>query len=152
MKSGRNALLVLVLLLSFIGLADSWYLAQSAIEGSELSCSIGAGLDGCNVVAESEYSRVLGIPLALYGVGFYGLAFVAGALLFVRRERFLYQALLALGGFGFVASLYFLFLQLFIIKATCIYCLVSLVVATILCFVAYRLFKRHAPARLAVVA
>lgn len=150
--SGRNALLALVMLLAFVGLADSWYLAQSAMEGSELSCSIGAGLDGCNIVAESEYSRVLGIPLALYGVGFYGLAFVVGALLFVRRERILHQVLLALGGFGFLASLYFLFLQLFVIRATCVYCLLSLVVATLLCLVSYRLYKRYAPPRLAVVA
>lgn len=150
--SAKNALLSLVLLLSFIGLADSWYLAESAMEGSSLSCSIGAGLDGCNIVAESEFSRVFGVPLALYGVGFYGLAFVVAALLFFAQSRFLYLALLALGGFGFAASLYFLYLQLFVIRATCIYCILSLVVATLLCLVSYRLFKRHAPPRLAVVA
>lgn len=137
-------------MLAFLGIADSWYLAQSAMDGAPLVCNIGS-LDGCNTVAQSEYSRIFGIPLALYGVGFYALLFALGSLLFVYSTRFIYRAVLVLTSFGVIASVYFLFLQLFVIKATCIYCLASLVIAIFLCSVAVVLWRRFSPPHLVVV-
>jgi len=141
----RSVLIALVLVFSFLGLADSWYLFQSAVTDTALSCEIGAGLDGCNTVAESPYSYLLGVPLALYGVGFYALLFVLAAGLFFLPRRLLYDAVYALGIFGAVASLAFLFVQFALIKAFCIYCIASAVFAFLIFFAAHRLRKRFAP-------
>lgn len=143
----RTALLALLLVLTFLGLADAWYLADSALTGSALACSISglAALSGCNQVAQSAYSQFLGVPLALYGVGFYAVLFVIAAVLFASPIRLLYRAAIALGVIGFLLSLYFVFLQVFVIKALCIYCLASMVIALLIFFVTLRLWKRFAP-------
>ncbi len=149
-EMNRTTLVWLLLIMAFIGIADSWYLAQSALEGASLVCNIGA-LDGCNTVAKSAYSKVWGIPLAVYGVAFYGLLFVVGALLLSIRTRILYIGALVLSGLGALASLYFLYLQLFVIEAVCIYCLISLGTAVLSLIAACVLWKKFAPPALVVV-
>jgi uncharacterized membrane protein len=137
----RSVLLALVLALSFLGIADSWYLFQSAVTDTALTCDIGAGLDGCNIVAQSPYSQFLGIPLALYGVGFFALVFAVGGALFLAHARLLQKGLLALAAFGAAASLMFVYIQFFLIKALCIYCLLSAGITFVLLFIAWKLAK-----------
>ncbi len=139
----NRGLLVLICALSFLGIADSWYLYQSAVTDTALSCDIGAGLDGCNIVAQSAYSKLLGIPVALYGVGFFALMFALAALLLVRPTRGLQKALMALSVVGVVASAVFVFIQVALIKALCVYCILS---AVIVAGIAYAAWKVQKPA------
>lgn len=143
----RTTLLWLVLALSFIGVADTWYLAYSALTDTALSCGINV-IDGCNTVAQSEYSRLLGIPLGLYGVAFYVLTFILAAVLLAAPKRILAKGLYALSGIGLVFSLYFLGLQVFVIKALCVYCLVSIALSLLNFAFAYQIqsaFRREIP-------
>ena len=136
------ATLVAVLLLSFLGLADSWYLADSALSGGELTCSI-AGLDGCNAVADSPYSNPFGLPLSLYGAVFYAVLFTLAAVALLLPSRRLYGALLAFGTLGSAASVYFLFVQVVLIEAVCVYCLLSALVTFMLFGLTLWLFRRR---------
>lgn len=138
----------LLLVLSFIGIADSWYLYQSAVTDTALSCDIGAGLNGCNIVAQSPYSQLFGVPLALYGVGFFALVFVFGALLYALPNPLLRKGLLAVSAIGAAASAVFLFIQFALIKALCIYCLLSAILSFTLLYLAWRLQVRRFPASL----
>ena len=52
------------------------------------------------------------------------------------------RILFILGAFGFVASLYFLYLQYFVIVAFCIYCITSATIATLLFFGSWMLASR----------
>lgn len=141
----RTILITLLLVLAFLGLADSWYLFQSAITDTALTCNIGAAFDGCNIVAQSPYSHIFGIPLALFGVGFYALLFVLIALIAVFPVRLLYRVVFLLTLAGVLASVVFVFVQLVLIKALCVYCIASAGI-TLLSFIgAHRLFKRFAP-------
>ncbi|MEK7100802.1 MAG: vitamin K epoxide reductase family protein, partial [Patescibacteria group bacterium] len=97
---GATPLSVVLLVLSFLGLADAWYLTASAVNHTALSCDLGAVLDGCNIVAKSDYSFFMGLPLALYGVLFYVLVFVLAAAVLVVPAKLFYQGLLALGAVG----------------------------------------------------
>lgn len=134
-----------MLVLSFLGIADSWYLYQSAATDTALSCDIGGGLDGCNIVAQSPYSQFMGLPLALYGVAFFSVLFVLSMALHVAHTRSLYRALYVLSLFGAAASFVFLFIQFALIKAICIYCIASAGIAFALCVVSRLLWKRFAP-------
>lgn len=147
----RSLLVALILVLSFLGIADSWYLYQSAVTDTALSCDIGGGLDGCNIVAQSEYSHIFGIPLALYGVGFFALMFVLAALLIVVDTRRIYQALLTLSVAGVAASAVFVLIQFFLIKAICIYCIASAGIALLLLWASRVLKNRFSPVKLATV-
>jgi uncharacterized membrane protein len=141
----RTLLLVSLLVLAFMGLADSWYLFQSAVSDTALTCDIGAAFDGCNVVAQSPYSYIFGVPLALFGVAFYALIFVLVALVAVLPVRMLYRIVFLLTLAGVLASVVFVLIQVVLIKAICIYCMASAGI-TLLSFVSARsLLKRFAP-------
>lgn len=129
----KRAGVILILFLAFCGLADSAYLTQHETTNTPLICNI-QNLSGCNTVAQSPYSKVLGIPLAEYGIFFYAIVFALSALELVIFDRLLRRVLQALAAFGVLASLYFTFLQIFVIGALCAYCLGSAVI-TLLIFV-----------------
>jgi uncharacterized membrane protein len=122
---------VLILFLAFFGLADSAYLAQNALSGTPLICDI-QSLSGCNTVAASEYSRIFGIPLAEFGVLLYSIIFVLAALELVLFDRFLRRVLQVVSGIGAAVSLYYAFIQVFVIGAFCIYCFASSVTAILI--------------------
>lgn len=140
----KHPLVAALLTLSFLGIADSWYLAHSALTGSPLACSIN-GLSGCNVVAQSVYSHLFGIPLGVYGLAFYGLMFIISALLLLLSSRLAHLLLVIFGTIGFVASAIFLGIQFFLIKALCIYCLASAGIALLVFILSFWLWKRFTP-------
>ena len=115
---------VLILLLAFFGLADSLYLTQQELSGTPLICNI-ENLSGCNTVASSQYSHIFGIPLAEFGVLFYAVLFILAALELVIFDRLVRRALQVLALIGVLSSIYFTFVQVFLIGAFCIYCFAS---------------------------
>ena len=117
------------LIVSFIGFLDSSYLTVQHYRGEPPSCAI---FTGCETVASSKYAVVGPIPLALLGLLYYLAIFILTVAYFdTKKERLLLlAALLTIA--GFLASLYFVYLQLFVIKAICLYCIISAVSSTIL--------------------
>ena len=122
---------VAILLLAFCGLADATYLTQNELTSTPLLCNI-QNLSGCNIVTNSAYSRVLGVPVAELGLAFYALIFIIAALEIFLLDSRLRRALQALSLLGIIVSLYSLFLQIFVIKAFCIYCLASALVMLVI--------------------
>ncbi len=137
----KNLLLSALILLTFLGVADSAYLAEKALTGSALTCSI-KGLEGCNVVAQSVYSHLFGIPLGVYGIGFYGVMFVLAILALKAPRKFVHDALAAIGVLGLLASSVFIGIQIFLIKALCIYCLASGAISLFACVVSVALWRK----------
>lgn len=126
-----------MLVVAILGIVNALYLAWAAMMGSAPTCFLNSG---CDIVAASPQSRVFGIPLANFGVLFYTM--IAGFSLwgFVSREAPAVQYVLPLSALGFLLSLYFLYLQAFVIHAYCEYCLFSLFDATVLFLLALYLW------------
>ncbi|MDP3958122.1 MAG: vitamin K epoxide reductase family protein [bacterium] len=122
-------LLIIIAIAALFGIADSAYLSYAALRDLPLPCTL---LDGCNEVARSPYSKVFGVPLALYGLLFYaavgGLALAALA----SPRRVLLSLIKFFALLGFLLSIYFTYLQAVKINAFCIYCLASAAFATII--------------------
>jgi len=117
------------LIISFIGFLDASYLVVQHYRGEPPSCAI---FTGCETVAESKYAMVGPIPLALLGLLYYLAIFILTVAYFdTKKERLLLLAVL-LTATGFLASLYFVYLQLFVIKAICLYCMISAASSTAL--------------------
>ncbi|KKS01475.1 MAG: hypothetical protein UU54_C0004G0023 [Candidatus Yanofskybacteria bacterium GW2011_GWA2_41_22] len=117
-----NWVIFALIAVSLIGLADSSYLAAKHYLGSPINCSI---FNGCEVVTTSPYSVILGVPVALFGVLYY-FSFLLLTILYLdsKNEKTLeFAARFSI--VGVAASIWFLFLQIFIIKALCLYCLIS---------------------------
>ncbi len=124
---------IFILFFAFFGMADSAYLTQHELSGTPLLCNIG-NLSGCNVVASSQYSHIFGIPLAEFGILFYSVIFVLAALEIVLFDQLLRRALQALSFIGLLSSIYFTFVQIFLIGAFCVYCFAS-ALTTLLIFI-----------------
>ena len=115
---------VIILALAFCGIADSAYIAQNELHGAPLLCTT-QNLSGCNTVASSPYARLFGVPVAEYGVFFYGVVFVLAALELALFDQLLRRVLQGVALVGVAASLYFTVVQVYFIGAFCTYCSVS---------------------------
>lgn len=93
----------------------------------ELSCRIGS----CETVNSSPWAVFLGAPVAVWGVGFYVVTFavaIAGLQGRFAESRRLSLALVMLSGIGVVFSGWLTYLELFVIRAICQWCVVSAVI------------------------
>ncbi len=124
-----------VLILSVIGFLLSVYLTYlHYAEGQTAFCSQGSD---CDVVRQSGYSSMLGIPVALLGAVGYALIFWFSFVSISKRTGWLLLYTISLAGFVF--SLYLTYIELFVIKAICPYCVVSAIIMTaIFVIIAYR--------------
>lgn len=105
--------------LSLIGLAIAAYLALTRLSGGLPVCG---PLHGCETVALSSYSEILGIPVAFFGVGF-SVVLVGLAVAWWRTSD--RRALLGLYGLGLLGVLfvaYLTYLELVVIGAICVWC------------------------------
>lgn len=130
----------LLAILSFTGFLAAFYLTVEHLTGGPVNCIV---VSGCDKVLSSVYSEVFGIPVALFGAFYYLFVFSATLFfIFGHAEKFLKGALTATP-IGFLASLWFIFLQLFIINAICFYCMVSAFCSITMFLAAAFLFFRH---------
>ncbi|RJQ37121.1 vitamin K epoxide reductase family protein [Candidatus Parcubacteria bacterium] len=105
-----------------IGFLDAAYLAAKYFTGGPIACSV---LDGCDTVTKSAYAVPAGIPVAVLGVMFYASVLVL-ALVFRERRSVTIARLLAIAGaIGFLASVWLVSVQVFILDALCLYCILS---------------------------
>lgn len=133
---------IFILFLSFCGLADSMYLAQNETAGTPLLCNI-QGLSGCNIVAQSSYSHLFGIPLADYGILFFSILFVLAALELVLFDQLLRRVIQIAALGGFLASIVFMIIQVFLIGALCVYCTASAAITLIVLVTAWFIEPRR---------
>ena len=135
-----NWLLVFFPVLSAAGFIDATYLTIKHFLGTPIPCSI---LQGCEQVTNSPYSLIFGIPVALFGALYY-LAILLLAVIYIdSRKPSVLKLLACLTPFGFLASLWFVYLQIFVIKAICLYCMVSATTSTILFILGMCYLTRH---------
>ncbi|MBI4091132.1 vitamin K epoxide reductase family protein [candidate division WWE3 bacterium] len=115
--------------ISLIGIGISLYLTYVKLTNSRLLCGFGS----CELVQNSEYAAVFGVPMAMLGVVFY---FV----LFVLAYYFIYQALKAWVIMGSLFSFYLTYLEIAVIKALCFWCVISaaLVISSLLISYSYK--------------
>jgi dihydroorotate dehydrogenase subfamily 2 len=120
--------LTILVLIAFI---DTSYLTYKHFFEPYAICVVSIFGD-CGKVLDSEYSIVFGVPLALLGLVHYlYMAFLIQAVraigdMIYKRLLFIQSAI------GFILSMYFVYLQFFIIKSLCQYCLLSALISTII--------------------
>ena len=112
--------------LATFGIGVATYIAIADSGGGSPVCI--AGGHGCQTVAESTYSHLAGVNIAIFGIGGY-VVLLACALL--RGDAFRMTGfVVSLIGFGY--SLYLTYLEFFTIDAICQWCVASAVLMTLL--------------------
>ncbi|OGY39248.1 MAG: hypothetical protein A2418_00155 [Candidatus Brennerbacteria bacterium RIFOXYC1_FULL_41_11] len=145
MQKKKIFFLILIVLGSIIGLFDVGYLSMLEWQGKNSSaCDLG-GLN-CNAVLTSQYSKLFNIPLAYWGLAYYLVLFI---LIVVYldfsaiggKHQKIFQAIGLMLWVGFGVSSVLLYLQAFVLKAFCLYCLIS-EIAIVIMIIGY-LVARH---------
>src|SRR5215218_7508302 len=119
----------LTALVALVGLVDASYLTIEHLSGRNVRCML---VSGCDEVLQSGYATVAGhVPVASLGALAYFVVFSLAtlALFGYAGTRRLIPAVVAL---MFLATLWFVYLQAFVIRAYCVYCLLSAAVTTTL--------------------
>jgi uncharacterized membrane protein len=115
-------------LLSLLGLADALYLTIEHVTGQSVRCTI---LAGCSAVLSSPYAVVAGIPLAAVGAAAYFTVFSL-IVLTLFGYGIAGKLLVPVVGAMFLVSLWLIYLQAFVIREFCQYCLLSALITTTL--------------------
>ena len=105
--------------LDLFGLAVASYLSIVELGGGVPVCG---PVRGCETVAHSQYSRIGGVPVAVFGVGLSLVLLVAALGWWRSGDRRLLATHYGLSLVGVTFELYFTFLQVFVIDAICIWC------------------------------
>ncbi len=113
---------------SLIGLADAIYLTVEHLSGRSVRCTI---VSGCSEVLSSPYASVRGIPLAAIGACAYFTVFSL-ATLAAFGYRGMGKLLTLTVGAMFLITLWLLYLQAFVIRHFCQFCLLSALIITTL--------------------
>ena len=124
----RIILYTVAAVVSLAGLADATYLTVQALTGETLSCG---GSPDCFRVLGSSYARVAGMPVAAFGTLAYFSVFsfaTFAAFGYARARTFLILTVAVM----FLATLWFLSVQAFLLHAFCRYCLFSAAVTFLL--------------------
>lgn len=142
--SGDRLLFVLIAILSLAGVIDSGisvqrHFAQSATRYCDFSQKF-----SCDIVNRSEYSTVLGIPVAVIGVAGYAVLFALSTFFRSTEQSrdWLWGA--ALAGLGF--ALYLTYIEAYVLTTWCILCLISLALIALISLLAGLLKARSSRA------
>jgi uncharacterized membrane protein len=129
-----------MLVCAFIGMAIAFYDVYMIYTGQLLWCP--PPIDGCNTVAYSPHGRIYGVPIGYFGLIFYLIMFVLAVLLaFGSSSHGLRLAALLYTAIGVSGSIGFMYLDITLIRAFCIYCLISAVLTLLLLLSAIAYFK-----------
>jgi len=113
---------------AFVGFIDASYLTINNIMNGFTPCSL---TEGCEVVTSSVYSTIWGVPISAIGVVFYLSALILVLMYLLNGIKSALSVLFYISTVAFLVSLGLVFIQLFILKAICLYCMVSALTSTV---------------------
>lgn len=114
---------------ALIGFVDATYLTIKNIRGESIECSL---TYGCNTVTSSIYAEIFGIPVALFGAIYYLSVILLSVFFLDKKKEYTLYIISKLTWIGLIASAYFIFIQAFVLRAWCQYCIVSAITSTLL--------------------
>ena len=110
----------IVVALALVGLGVAGYMTALKLGGTQaFLCRDGSG---CDIVQASRYSVLAGVPTAMWGAGIYLAIAVLAAMPRTARR---WHAAFMLASSAVAFSLYLTYISIFVIGATCLYCLAS---------------------------
>ena len=132
-----NILILLYILFATLGLLDSSYLTIKHYSAQPLACGF---LNGCDIVTTSKYSSILGIPIALLGIFYYSFLALISIIYLANRNRLIVNTIFILNTITILIYGILIYIQAFLLKAFCTYCLISAIVSFLLFIVGTILF------------
>jgi len=133
---------------ALLGFVDATYLTVEHYRGVVPPCTTA----GCEIVLTSEYSVLFGVPTALFGSVYYFLILLASFIYIESRHggggirsvhNLVAKYAFLMTSVGFVMSAWFTYLQMFVIKSYCMYCLISAGLSTTLFLMSLYFLRKY---------
>jgi len=138
MKISRG-LSFIFLFFALVGFLDATYLTAQHFLGKVPPCLV---TEGCSTVLTSKWSEIMGVPVSLIGAIYYVVILLL-TIAFLSSGKKIFLALAIYGTWvGFAASIWFVGLQVFVIKDICFYCMISAFSSTLLFITGLILLKK----------
>ena len=147
LAEARTSVLACFFIVAVLGFADAAFLTAEHYRGVIPPCSTA----GCELVLTSQYSSLFGVPTSLLGALYY-LAVALGAFMYLESKHgsgkvaahhsFILKWTFIATVLGFLMSVWFVYLQLFIIPSICPYCMGSALTSTMLFITAIAMLRR----------
>lgn len=125
------------IVIKLIGLLTLWngllYTYLLFLHYANVPCSV--NWDWCDIVNKSSYSELFWIPVALLWIIWMFIQFAISLFLIFyakKQSGILLKILMGMSVFGMWFWIYLIFVQAFILKSWCIYCLISDVILFII--------------------
>jgi uncharacterized membrane protein len=125
-----------IITLSFCGFILAGYIHNTKQKKKKLICPLRSN---CETVIRSDYSKILGIPVEVLGVLYYGLIFAAHVAVLILGSVIPYATpvLFGLSLCSALFSVYLVSIQAFVIRQWCTWCLCSAFVSLLICAFSY---------------
>ena len=134
---------LLLVIFSLLGISDAGYLTYEKFSGIIPPCTT---TFQCETVLTSKYASIGPVPLSVFGLIYYLFIFTLSVLLFVdfkfdrapatKRTILRYtsplELLIVFSSGGILFSAYLIFIMAVILKAWCLYCLLSAATSSLL--------------------
>lgn len=114
---------------AILGFLDAAWLTVAHYLQVPIPCGL---VQGCDIVTTSAYSEILGVPVALLGALYYLAVIVLTIIALEKQNAAILRHTSHFTWAGFIASLYFVGLQLFVLRAICLWCMASAITSTTL--------------------
>ena len=137
-RTSTKWIYIVAAVLALVGLTDALYLTVKHMSGQTVPCSV---TGGCEEVLTSSYAVIAGIPLAGLGAAGYFSAFSL-SILAAFGYRSAAKLLLPLVGTMVLVSAWLFYLQAFVIRAFCQFCLLSAGITIALAIVVFLAWKK----------
>jgi len=119
---------LLFVILPFLGLFDSGYVTYEIFADRVPVCTPPFQ---CAAFLQNDWAYIAGLPLSVYGFIFYTIVLALAIMNFLEIKN-VKKALRGLATFGFLFALYVTVLMAFVVKYWCLWCLVSVIILSIL--------------------
>src|SRR6202453_4537487 len=130
----HRALYAAIAILALAGMAvSSVSLQRHYAKSASAFCDFGERFN-CDIVNRSEYSSLMGIPVAGIGIAGYGALFVLATVYRSRAETRVRLLLAAAAGFAF--ALYLTYVEGYVLETWCLLCLSSLALVAVITILA----------------
>jgi len=130
--------------LSVLGLLVAGYMTYVEVTHTEAVCG---PVGDCNTVQQSRYATLFGVlPIGVLGLIGYVAILISWALLNYGPKKWhslTAQAIWGMALFGTLFSIYLTYLEPFVIGATCIWCLTSAILITLLLWASTDIFSKY---------
>lgn len=122
--------IAILYLCGVIGVADTLYLIYHKLKGTDVACPF-FPKEWCRKVQYSKQSRTFGIPNSYLGFLMYAVILIL-AFGYSQGWAVSFWWIQLIIGFGFLFSIYFTFVQAFILRAFCTWCVLSAINFTVM--------------------